>query len=97
MLTWLQENWPTVARYGAAALAAIAGGSAAWEKGWLKWLPMVNRKPGPVAVPDDPVDVAALDLLHVAKVARETGREAVLNHTVAALTELMRPVREESK
>lgn len=92
-MTWLHENWPTVARYGAAALAVIVGGSEAWKKGWLRWLPLLSRKPAPVAAPDDPVDVAALDLLHVAKVARETGREAVLNHTVAALTELMRPVK----
>ena len=100
MLTWLQENWPTVARYGAAALAAIAGGSAAWEKGWLKWL---SRKPTPVPndddgiSPEDEIDTAAYELLRVAKIARTQGRDAVLNHTLDALSALLKPVKGDVK
>lgn len=97
MVSWLQQNWQTVAQYGAGALVALVGGNEAWKRGLFKWLPLINRKAAPVASAEDEIDTAAAELLRVAKIARAQGRDAVLNHTVAALTELMRPVREESK
>ncbi|AMV20430.1 hypothetical protein [Planctomyces sp. SH-PL14] len=96
-MDWLIENWQTVAGGLSGLLVAIVGASEAGKRVKLKWLPLLNRKAAPVASAEDEIDTAAAELLRVAKIARTQGRDAVLNHTVAALTELMRPVREESK
>ncbi|AMV18243.1 hypothetical protein [Planctomyces sp. SH-PL14] len=96
-MTWLLENWQTVAGGLSALLVTIVGGSEAKKRGWLNWLPFMAQKAAPVASAEDEIDTAAAELLRVAKIARAQGRDAVLNHTVSALTELMRPVKGESK
>lgn len=94
---WLLENWQAVAGGLSGLLVTIVGGSEAKKRGWLNWLPFMIRKAAPVASAEDEIDTAAAELLRVAKIARTQGRDAVLNHTVAALTELMRPVKGDAK
>lgn len=99
-MDWLISNWQAVAGGLSGLLVTIVGGSEAKKRGWLNWLPFMTRKAAPVSTlrtPEDEIDTAAVELLRVAKIARMQGRDAVLNHTVAALTELMRPVKGEAK
>ena len=96
-MTWLISNWQTVAGGLAAVLATIAGGSEAKKRGWLNWLPFMAPKVSPDTAQDD-IDTAAEALLRVAKIARlHQGRDEVLEHTLDALSALLKPVKGDAK